>query len=177
MGFDCGFDIYPRLEANAPNKEAYGRFIEEILKRYGGVYDKKGRRTDGKILTTSPDESANSTESDSLYLWFMIGECPHIPKSPDHCDYFLRFSSKVSGCLTTPAQPYIKDVYEIAKNYFGSRVRFWHELNEFGDEQEQFGYYGWDEVYDADKKLKELRNGAQQVLAPDGAAQLQQECK
>jgi hypothetical protein len=86
----------------------------------------------------------------------MIRECPHMPVDPDHCDYFLRFSSKVSGRLTAPAQQYIEGVYEIAKIYFDSRVHFWHELNEWGDTHEQWGYYSWDEVYSADKKLREL---------------------
>lgn len=165
MGFDCGFDIYPRLEANGPDKEAYRKFVEEIVKKYGDMYDKKGRRSDGKILTTTADESVKSVEPDNVYFWFMIGECPHIPKSSDHCEYFLRFSSKVSGRLTAQAEPYIEDVYKIAQKYFGSRVKFWHELNEFGDEKQQFGYYHWNEVYDADKKLRGLNTEAPQVLA------------
>ncbi|KAH7070216.1 hypothetical protein FB567DRAFT_598482 [Paraphoma chrysanthemicola] len=166
MGFDCGFDIYPRLEANESNKEAYGRFLEEITKKYENVHDKKGRRADGKILTTNCDDSAKPMDMDSIYIWFMVGECPRIPKSPEHCTYFLRFSSKVSGSLTTPAESYIKDVYKIAKTYFGSRVRFWHELNEFGTEQQQYGYYDWNDIHDADKQLEALGTEAQQLCSP-----------
>jgi len=54
----------------------------------------------------------------------MVGECPHMPGNSDCCDYFLRFSSKVSGRLTTPAELYIRSVYQIAKKHFGSRVHF-----------------------------------------------------
>ena len=159
MGFDCGFDIYPRLEATASNKETYRRFLDEIIRTYENVYDKEGRMTDGKVLDIPP----NSHHSDKIYIWFMVGECPHIPGNPDHCDYFLRFSSKVSGRLTTPAEPYIRSVYQIAKKYFGSRVHFWHEMTETGDER-QWGYYDWQEVHDADRKLRELETGQEPDL-------------
>jgi hypothetical protein len=72
----------------------------------------------------------NSDRSDKVYIWFMIGECP------DRCDYFLRFSSKISGRLTTPAEPYIRSVHKIAKKHFGKRVHFWHEINDTRDERQ-----------------------------------------
>jgi hypothetical protein len=137
-----------------------------MLKKYGDVYDKKGRRPDGKILTTSVDVLATSMDVDSVYIWFIVGECPHIPKSPEHCDYFLRFSSKVSGSLTAPTESYINDVYEIAKTHFGSRVRFWHELNEFGTVRQQYGYCSWNDIHDAERKLKYLGTKAQQDPSP-----------
>ena len=73
------------------------------------VYDKEGRMTDGKVL----DIPTNSHHSDKIYIWFMVGECPQMPGNPDRCDYFLRFSSKVSGRLTTPAEPYIRSGYGV----------------------------------------------------------------
>jgi hypothetical protein len=78
------------------------------------------------------DISTNSHHSDKIYIWFIVRECPHMPGNPDRCDYSLRFSSKVSGRLTTPVEPYIRSVYQIAKKYFGSRVHFWHEMVETG---------------------------------------------
>jgi hypothetical protein len=69
MGFDCGFDIYPRLEATASNKETYRRFLDEIIRTYENVYDKEGRTTDGKVLDIPP----NSHHSDNTYIWFMVG--------------------------------------------------------------------------------------------------------
>ncbi|KGQ02859.1 SET domain-containing protein 5 [Beauveria bassiana D1-5] len=154
MGFDCGFDIYPRLEATAVNKETYQQFLDEITHTYGDIYDREGRRTDGKVLSTSTDFD----HSDRAYMWFMVGECPHMPSNPDRCNYFLRFSSKISGRLTTPAEPYIRGVHSIALRYFGSRVHFWHEMNETGDER-QWGYYDWREVHDASRTLRELEAG------------------
>ena len=151
MGFDCGFDIYPRLEVNDLNKEAYRRFIEEIIQTYKNTYDEEGRSTAGKILQL-PEES---DYHESMYVTFMVGEGPRMPYNHNHCDHFLRFSSKVSGNLTAPAKPYILSVQKIAKKYFGSRVHYWHELCETDDER-QWGYYSWQDVHDADTRLKTL---------------------
>lgn len=154
MGFDCGFDIHPRLEVNAENIQSYQSFLDEITRTYKDVYDKDGRRADGKVLVMPADISDDSSKS---YIRFMVGECPHMPSNPARCDYFLRFSSKVSGRLTTPAAPYIRSVRKIAEKYFGSRVHFWHELNETGDKK-RHGYYNWQEIHDASAKLRELES-------------------
>ncbi|KND89209.1 hypothetical protein TOPH_06228 [Tolypocladium ophioglossoides CBS 100239] len=151
MGFDCGFDICPRLELNAANKLAYQEFLREVISTYQGVHDEEGRRADGKVLVLPGD----SEELDKVNIWFMVGECPHLPSTPDQCNYFLRFSSKVSGRLTTPAEKYIRAIHEIAKRYFGSRVHYWHGMNETGDEK-QYGCYDWPEVQEAAKELREL---------------------
>lgn len=95
-----------------------------------------------------------------------------MPSNPDRCEYFLRFSSKVSGRLTAPARPYILNVYKIAKRHFGSRVHFWHEMNETGDER-QWGYYGWQEVHDAKKKLREL-DKTDELISAQQTRQIQQ---
>ncbi|KAH7329720.1 hypothetical protein B0I35DRAFT_48727 [Stachybotrys elegans] len=168
MGFDCGFDIHPRLEPTAANKDQYQRFLDEIIREYGDIYDERGRRADGKVLSTPGDAGA----SDRLHIRFMVGECPQLPSHPNGCYYFLRFSSKISGSLTSPAEPYIKGVYKTAKKYLGSRVHFWHEMSETGDER-QFGYYDWQTVYDAEKELGKLtypadeRSGTSSLLDAD----------
>lgn len=160
MGFDCGFDIFPRLEANAINQENYQRFLDEIVTTYNDVYDEKGRRPDGKVLEM-PEESEHSKD----IIRFMVGECPQMPSSAYGCNYFLRFSSKVSGQLTTPAKPYITQVYQIAKKHFGKNVHFWHEMNETGDEQ-QWGYYSWQEVRDARIAHREMEAGRESPKTP-----------
>ena len=106
MGFDCGFDIYPRLEATTCNKPTYQRFLDKFIIIYNDVYDRKGLRPDGKIL-----EMPNDSEYSKDCITFMVGECPKIPSNPERCDCFLRFSLKISGHLTTPAEPYIRNVY------------------------------------------------------------------
>lgn len=158
MGFACGFDISPRLEVNDENKKVYQNFLDDIIKKYSGIYDEKGRWEGGKILDL-PNSSKHSAKN---LIQLMIGECPRMPSSPEYCNYFLRFSSKVSGSLTTAAEPYIMDVLKIAKKYFGSRVHFWHELNEFGDPEQQFGVYDWREVNDAERELRELEPGKEE---------------
>jgi hypothetical protein len=168
MGFDCGFDIYPPLESTAPVKETYRQFRDEIMRKYENIYDQEGRRTDGRILEI-PTNSDNK-----VHLSLMVGECPHMPYDPDHCCYFLRSSSKISGHLTTPAEPYIRDVHKIAKKYFGSRVYFWHELCETGDER-QWGYYDWADVHKAEEKLRELER--QEPGQPKHALEEQRKAK
>lgn len=69
-GLDCGFDIYPRLEANTLNKETYRRFLEEVIRTYGYIYEKEGRMTDGKVL----DIPTNSHYADNIYIRFTVGE-------------------------------------------------------------------------------------------------------
>ncbi|KAL7467388.1 hypothetical protein ACHAXS_007625 [Conticribra weissflogii] len=154
MGYDCGFDIYPRLEPTAKNKEAYRQFLDEIIKSYGQIYDRNARNEDGMVLKIPSDSDPDSKK---CFITFMVGECPHLPSNPEHCTYFLRFSSKVSGNLTTPAEPYIRSVFNIARKYFGSRVCFWHELND------QYGCYSWNEVYEAEKKIRNLESGQERT--------------
>ncbi|RYP13752.1 hypothetical protein DL767_010597 [Monosporascus sp. MG133] len=156
MGFDCGFDIFPRLEPTEANKRTYQAFLDEIIDTYQNVYDKEGRREDGKVLQLPEDPGIFPNKH---CIQFMVGECPSMPANPDRCDYFLRFSSKVSGRLTTCAKPYIQSVHQIAKKYFGDRVHFWHELNDFGTEEQWRGYYSWSEIHDAHEKHRALETG------------------
>jgi hypothetical protein len=132
MGYGCGFDIYPRLEATASNKETYRQFLDKIISTYENVYDETARSTapttDGKVLSL-PSTAQQSDKPyvqflNKNYIQFIVGECPQMPASPDRCDYFLRFDSKISGHLTRCAEPYIRRVYRIAKDYFGTRVHF-----------------------------------------------------
>ena len=153
MSYDCGFDIHPRLEAIIGNKQTYQPFLEEIIITYNDVYDKDARRPDGKVLEMPID-----SEHFKDCITFMVGECSDIPSNSDKCDCFLRFSSKISGHLTAAAEPYIRNVYKITKKYFGSSVHFWHEMNEPEDER-QWGCYDWQELQDAEEKLREVETG------------------
>jgi hypothetical protein len=89
-----------QLEATALSKETYHPFLEEIIRTYDNIYNKEGRTTDGKLLNIL----TNSDHSDKVYISLKVGECPFIPANPDRCNYFHRFSSKVSGHLTSPAK-------------------------------------------------------------------------
>jgi hypothetical protein len=115
----CGFDIFPRLEPNESNRDAYSRFKFQIDEFHVHEYDEKGIT----IKTTGPIAIANGACD---YFWFNAGNCPFVPEKGDYCEYFLRFCGRGSE------EPYIQRVYEIAKQYFGTRVRYWHEPEECG---------------------------------------------
>lgn len=65
---------------------------------------------------------------------------------------FLRFSSKISGfsASTTGAEHYILEVTQVARAHFGSRVQSWHEA------RDQYGHYGWDEVFESFKTYEHV---------------------
>jgi len=77
-----------------------------------------------------------------LEIIFNVGEGPNLPLAGYA---FRRFSSKVSGSCGA-SERYITRVYGIARKHFGDRVRWWR------DGYDEFGHYGWDEVYDARKE-------------------------
>ena len=74
------------------------------------------------------------------YLEFDIGEHPLLPLDGHK---FLRFSSKISSPLTLAAGPVIANVYQIAREHFGTRTEPWHE----GEGLD--GFYNWREVNDS----------------------------
>jgi hypothetical protein len=143
MGYDCGFEIFPRLRV-AIDRDAYRAFISEILSRYSRIFDEVSRHPDLKILELPTDASS----SDKHNIHFTVGEYPGMPLDPEHCEYFLRFSSKVSGHLSAPADPYIRQVCRIARKHFGEKVCWWHEASD------KYGHYGWQEIHDAAEELK-----------------------
>lgn len=130
MGFDCGFDVFPTLEPTPSNKEPFEHFLKEVLSTYS---------------------AADEVKEDGAYIVFPVGEHPRIPF---RCEYFMRFSSKVSSNSTAATEPYIRGVFKIAKNWFSDRVHFWHEMNET-DDHRQWGYYDWNPIYEARRKMKE----------------------
>jgi hypothetical protein len=164
MGFDCGFDVFPRLDAaDEADKRAYQGFLDDIIDIYRDAYNKEGRREDGIVLQLPGDSGGGGGLSED-YIYFMVGECPKMPANPERCDYFLRFSSKVSGGLTMCAEPYIRSVHRIAKKWFGHRVHWWHELNELAEDPRKWmGCYSWSAVHEADTKLKALRARQEQA--------------
>lgn len=148
MGIDRGFDISPRLEPTPANKALYAKFIEEILTKYDNVTDKDSGREDKRLLEYGTNVVYKSNKN---YIRFTVGEYPGMPANPEHCEYFLRFSSKVSGSYGPPAEKYIIEVCKIARKWFGDRVKPWDEYLEEIDPP-----YGWQEVHDAAKALREL---------------------
>lgn len=152
MGIDCGFDIYPPLERTNANQEQYELFLRDVLATYGprdgDDADRGGGGDGGSVVRVNAD-------SDDSYIDFVVGEHPHLPR---WCEHFLRFSSKISG--RSLAEPYIQGVYKIAKQWLGDRVYFWHDMNEFGPYIRHYGYYNWNEIHAARKKIGEHKQQA-----------------
>jgi hypothetical protein len=102
IGFDCGFDTYPTLKPTPSNKEKHELFLRKVLRTYK-VGD--GAERCDSVVRVIP-------KSNGAYIGFTIGEHLTIPYNYEH---FLRFSSKVSGCLTAATNPYIEGAYKIAR--------------------------------------------------------------
>ena len=116
MGYDCGFDMVPRLSKLNADKIRWRAFIEAVKETY---------------------EDDPVFQVQSHVVEFEVGEHPKLPFEGHK---FLSFSSKVSGPTLAAAEPYIREVYHIAREYFSQQVRFWHELHD------KDGYYGRNEV-------------------------------
>ncbi len=110
------------------------------------IYNKEGQMTDSKVL----DILTNSHHSNKIYISFIVSKCPHMPGNPNYYNYFLLFSSKVSGHLTMPAELYIRSVYQIMKKILQQQGL--HKMVKTRDKW----HYNWKEVHDADRKLREL---------------------
>ncbi|KAI1487567.1 hypothetical protein F5X96DRAFT_672551 [Biscogniauxia mediterranea] len=88
---NCSFDIFPPIEETSAGKGSYRCFLEVFTSTYNAVYDEEGQSEDCKVLQAPTD----SPDPDTVYIYFMISECPYMPRNPDRCDYFLRFQLQV----------------------------------------------------------------------------------
>lgn len=120
MGIHVGFDLFPPLET--AEKEQWCLFLLKVAEKYES----------DPVLHLAPDR-----------IEFKVGEHPTLDFSTAK---FRRFSSKVSGSGgKEKAEPYIMQVGSIAREFFGSRIRFW----------DTYGYsevlppYCWGEVHTA----------------------------
>jgi hypothetical protein len=64
----------------------------------------------------------------------------------------LRFSSKISGRGGEDTEEYIMIVARMARLSFGSRVQRWSEMFN------QYGHYGWYEVYESIISYEQVRH-------------------
>jgi len=116
MDFGCEHDMVPRLTESDSDKNRWLAFIDEVKEVYN-------------------EEAVVQVQT--CVVTFKVGEHPQLPLEGHK---FLRFSSKVSEPRTEAAEPYIRRVYRIAREIFGQRVQFWHEL------YDNYGHYEWDAV-------------------------------
>lgn len=132
MGYDFCFDMYPGLTKSDSDTERWASFINTTCLRY---IDGDGNEDPNVTVKTG---------SKGTFIEFMVGEHPKLPYDGTK---FLRFSSKISTPRTQKAEPYIREVMEIAKKQFGNRIKCWHELFEV------YGYYTWAEVAEREKSF------------------------
>ena len=117
MGFDCGFDMVPRLENTEKDNKRRSTFLDEVRALY---------------------EQDPVFQLRANFIEFEVGEHPLLPFEGHK---FLRFSSKISSASTGAAETYIRQVCRLARKHFGSQIQFWHELNE-----DYVSAYDWNEV-------------------------------
>jgi hypothetical protein len=121
MGIDVGFDLYPPLKHT--DVDQWSRFLQAVCTEFAS----------DAVVVVKDDE-----------IEFQAGEHPTLYADPTR---FRRFSSKVTGGGSIAVEPYIKQVYAIAKRYFGNRIFWWSEYCDMSNEK-----YTWSEVYDAARK-------------------------
>jgi hypothetical protein len=129
MGFDCGFDMVPRLGTSLADTQKWNHFILEIKDCFRG---------DPKV------------EKKWNYVLFKCGV--HTLLLPTEGHKFLRFSSMVSPDLPDPiaARDYIKKVTMIARMTFGNRVHAWRA------DCYEIGKYSWNQVRESIKSYDEV---------------------
>ena len=132
MGFDCGFDLSPPIQAhNSTDTDEWARFIAAVLQHY-------------------EHDLENDYGVDILHnkghIEFCVGQHPTLPYDGTK---FRRFSSKISEDFTYNAEPVIRKAAGIAKEVFGDRASVWHEVAGEDDEAEhgvRGMRYDWQEV-------------------------------
>jgi hypothetical protein len=129
MGIDAGFDMVPRLSKGAVDRLNWQSFIKLIKERY----------QNDDLVEVKPN-----------YIVFKAGEHPLLPFEGHK---FLRFSSKISGSHAKGVDKYLDTVTQVAKAWFGSRVRAWSEA---ADER---GVYNWQEVHDSFQSYEQVCYG------------------
>lgn len=109
MAAECGFDMVPRLTDAQSDGKRWHAFIDDVRESY---------KEDPVVHVRS-----HSIEFD-------VGEHPSLPLDGRK---FQQFSSNVNEPSTQAAESYIDRVCRIARKYFDSRIRFWHEARRGND--------------------------------------------
>ncbi|KAM0405218.1 hypothetical protein ACHAQC_000295 [Fusarium culmorum] len=148
LEFDCGFSVYPPLDPNDPNTiDLYKIFLTTVSAKFEGRVEPSALSADKRILITPetprPDHASISPTNAAAFYCFMLHGLPKIPADAAHCDKFLGFSLSFrhnDGWSKETVEEYLREVYVIAVNHFGDRVRYWHGL--YGRRSnKQWGYY------------------------------------
>ncbi|CVL02986.1 uncharacterized protein FPRN_00164 [Fusarium proliferatum] len=112
--YECGFSIYPPLPQTPSNQSLYALF----LARLRTAFSSRTHPSTSKPLLIA--------DADTAFYYFMLPKYPKIPANPEHCNFFLSFclSFGNGGLPQEVAVAHVLEVFVIAKEYFGERVRY-----------------------------------------------------
>ncbi|KAF5575923.1 set 5 [Fusarium pseudocircinatum] len=144
--YECGFSIYPPLPPTPSNQSLYALFLTRL------TFSSQTHPSISKPLLI--------TDTDTAFYYFALPKYPKIPANPEHCNYFLSFrlSFGNGGLPRNVAVAQVLEVFVIAKEYFGERVRYWNGMLRMRCNK-QWGYYTLGDVEEAEKEVKRLCRG------------------
>ncbi|EXM28890.1 hypothetical protein FoTM2_001690 [Fusarium oxysporum f. sp. vasinfectum] len=143
--FECGFSIYPPLPPTPSNHFHYALFLSRLRTTFS---PRNHPSTSNPLLIT---------DADSAFYYFTLPKYPKIPANPEHCNYFLSFrlSFGNGGLPRDVAVSHVMEVFVIAKEYFGERVRSWNGMHRMR-RNKQWGYYTPTDVEEAEEEVRKL---------------------
>ncbi|KAF5667701.1 set 5 [Fusarium circinatum] len=143
--FECGFSIYPPLPPTPSNQSLYSLFLARL------------RTTFPSQVQPSTSRPLLVTDAGNAFYYFTFPQHPKIPANPEHCNYFLSFrlSFGNGGLPREVAVNHVLEVFVIAKEYFGERVRYWNGMHRMRCNK-QWGYYTLADVEEAETEVRKL---------------------
>ncbi|RGP60807.1 set protein 5 [Fusarium sporotrichioides] len=161
LEFDCGFSVYPPLDPNDPSTiDLYNTYLATLSTKFEGRVEPSALSVDKRILITPatprPDHASISPTNAAAFYCFMLPGLPKIPADAAHCDKFLGFSLAFrheAGWTKETVEEYVWEVYVVAVDHFGDRVRYWHGL--YGRRSnKQWGYYSRADIENAEDLVR-----------------------
>ncbi|KAI1018530.1 hypothetical protein LB503_005620 [Fusarium chuoi] len=118
--YECGFSIYPPLPPTPSNQSLYALFLARL------------RTTFSSRTHPSTSKPLLIADADTAFYYFTLPKYPKIPAHPEHCNLFLSFclSFGNGGLPREIAVAHVLEVFVIAKEFFGERVRYWNDVKE-----------------------------------------------
>ncbi|KAF5580239.1 set 5 [Fusarium pseudoanthophilum] len=143
--YECGFSVYPPLPPTPSNQSLYALFLTRLKTSFSSQ------------VVPSASKPLLITDTDSAFYYFTFPKYPKIPANPGHCNYFLSFRLNFGngGLPREVAVSQVLEVFVIAKEYFGERVRYWNGMHRMRCNK-QWGYYTLADVEEAEKEVRKL---------------------
>ncbi|RKL30371.1 hypothetical protein BFJ72_g11485 [Fusarium proliferatum] len=140
--FECGFSIYHPLPPTPSSQSLYALFLAHL------------RTTFSSRTQPSTSKPLLITDADTAFYYFTLPKYPKIPANPEHCNFFLSFclSFGNGGLPREVAVAHVLEVFVIAKEYFGERIRYWNGMHRMRCNK-QWGYYTLADVKETEAKV------------------------